>query len=465
MHHEHFSHRLLTLYDAGLYHVSAIRWANSYPVVPGLGNLYGPLASNSSFFLYLAMVNTGPLDGQGHHIGVGLLMVTLFAQMGISAWRVIRRSADAPASPVDYFLALLIAPALVVSAWGFSNTATDYPVFILPILVSAQLLTLLWEDTAGRREALFIVFFITLIASAAVTMKLSLAVFGLLSVLTALAVVAVRYRSNQAYLAAALLVAVVTASLLLFPWLARGVVLSGYPLYPSTFAPAPVEWRVPEAAMRREMDYVIGLARRSDSNYVESAGSWDWVGPWFVLRWLEFFPPLVIGLAAPIAAWLSGRREAGLPRAAWLSLLPCWLAIVGWFFTVPWPRYISSLFWIAGAGAVALVLPSLRLPARSLLTALLCAVAVIPSFPGLTLLIRVPVAIVRGRWAGVDDMPKVPLNVFTTSSGLEVNIPANAEDLPWDAPLPSAPRAPDTDPRLRCPGSLRRGFIADQSPQ
>ena len=47
-------------WDSGLYHFNKIRWINSYPVVPGLGNLHGRLAFNQSFFAYVAVLNFYP---------------------------------------------------------------------------------------------------------------------------------------------------------------------------------------------------------------------------------------------------------------------------------------------------------------------------------------------------------------------------------------------------------------------
>ncbi len=41
-----------TNYDSGLYHLSTIRWINSFPIVPGLGNLNGRLAFNQSFLRF-----------------------------------------------------------------------------------------------------------------------------------------------------------------------------------------------------------------------------------------------------------------------------------------------------------------------------------------------------------------------------------------------------------------------------
>src|SRR5688572_15778226 len=47
---ENATHRPLNP-DTNIYHAQAIHWIESYPVVPGLGNLHGRLAFNSSWFV------------------------------------------------------------------------------------------------------------------------------------------------------------------------------------------------------------------------------------------------------------------------------------------------------------------------------------------------------------------------------------------------------------------------------
>src|SRR5688500_16524798 len=43
------------VYDTGFYHAQAVRWINEYPAVPGLANLHGRLAFNSSWFVWGAL--------------------------------------------------------------------------------------------------------------------------------------------------------------------------------------------------------------------------------------------------------------------------------------------------------------------------------------------------------------------------------------------------------------------------
>ena len=62
-------------YDSGLYHLNKIRWINSYPVIPGLGNLHGRLAFNQSFFTYAAALNFHPYFGHGRAVANSFLLL------------------------------------------------------------------------------------------------------------------------------------------------------------------------------------------------------------------------------------------------------------------------------------------------------------------------------------------------------------------------------------------------------
>ncbi len=50
--------------DRGMYHLSSIRWYERYQAVPGLGNLHGRLAFNSSFFVTSAAFGFTDVVGQ-----------------------------------------------------------------------------------------------------------------------------------------------------------------------------------------------------------------------------------------------------------------------------------------------------------------------------------------------------------------------------------------------------------------
>ena len=65
-------------FDFGLI-INVIRWINSFPIIPGLGNLHGRLAFNQSFFLYAAALNFHPYFDHGRSIANSFLFLLTFA--------------------------------------------------------------------------------------------------------------------------------------------------------------------------------------------------------------------------------------------------------------------------------------------------------------------------------------------------------------------------------------------------
>ena len=76
-------------YDAGLYHLAAMKWASQYAIVPGLANLHLRLGFTSSVHLLAAMMNQGVWAGNGNHVLNGFFLVSL-AAMVLRAFGVIR---------------------------------------------------------------------------------------------------------------------------------------------------------------------------------------------------------------------------------------------------------------------------------------------------------------------------------------------------------------------------------------
>src|SRR3970282_253738 len=79
----------------------------------------------------------------------------------------------------------------------------------------------------------------------AAAFKLSIALVALPAWLIAMILTAPGAAQGEASLRRAAAVALAMSGVLMGTWLARGVVLSGYPLYPATALGFPVDWRVP----------------------------------------------------------------------------------------------------------------------------------------------------------------------------------------------------------------------------
>jgi hypothetical protein len=289
--------------------------------------------------------------------------------------------------------------------------------------------------------------------------KLSYAVLGLTTVLLALVLWAQRrWPANKRLLLSVVGVGVIVIG----AWMARSVILTGYPAYPSNACALPVEWRVPQESVRVVKGWLYGWAKIPGVHFSKTEGNWDWFRPWLdqVLanRW-EFRVPLALaalGLAALVfnTVWRRGKTK---PRLLHLALLlPAICSIVFWFFTAPMIRYGGASFWILGGTALAAGLCSFG---RSRLALVFAALIVAGTLyqcyePGR--------ALVRGRRTisnGIYGYPKVTLREYTTRSGLKLYFPAD-EWRQFYATLPNTPY-PHPSLALRKPGDLSAGFKVD----
>jgi hypothetical protein len=67
--------------DTGLYHAQTIRWIETFPAVPGLGNLHSRLAYNSSWLTLNALFSFAFLSDQSYHTLPGLIVLAVCAQL------------------------------------------------------------------------------------------------------------------------------------------------------------------------------------------------------------------------------------------------------------------------------------------------------------------------------------------------------------------------------------------------
>lgn len=415
--------------DSGLYHVPTIRWVAEHRLVPGLGNLSVFFADNQSYFLYAALVDVGPFVHGGHHVANALLLLVLAARVLLAVDRVARTRA---AAPEDVFFALLL-PAVVALAFDINLTSPspDLAVFVLGVVLSGALIAL------GRRPAQADVLGLALVASAAVTVKLSLA--ALAAGTLAVALVPRRLRDVPA--------AAGIAALGLVPWIGRGVVLSGYPVYPSTLGAVPVAWRVPETVVRAASGAIL---------VSQAVPGWWWQAvrnPAWVVRWLDSLEWLQRAVLVPVAIAIGAGLVAAIrrprPRVPLAVLVPPLASFVFCLVTAPRPRFVGAALWVVAAETVLLALGTdAGAASRRLVLAGALGLALLPFFDGRPVLRRL---------SGFEPQPRPRVEEVRLESGLVVRVPTVADSC-WDAPPPCAPH-PDARLRLRRAGDLESGFV------
>lgn len=461
-------------FDTGLYHMTSVKWATTYPIVPGLGNVHGRLAFNSSFFLYAAMLNAGAWVNQAHHLANGLLLFVLLGQTCVSLAKL--RIVAHDQRMYQLYHSLLFAPVLLETLrldgmfyLAPTNLSPDVSVFALGIMLSGQGLAFLGTHPQ-HRAAWYHLFWMTLVACVGITIKLSFVVLAGTFLGVVYAIWLVRQRAwLRPALQPVLVVIALCGMTILVPWVIRGIILSGYPAYPSAAWGFPVEWRIPRALVLGEANWVRSWSRQPWVFWSEVLSGSKWLKPWMdgvpdiVIKPVELTLLALVGGA--LCCGGRGRTQQWWRDAQWLFFLPPVIALVFWFVSAPSPRFAGGLFWIVAAGALALMLNQFFQMYNTE------QYIVIASSYALCIMVFLHVSPLRNPlWMVVEEPSKdglAPVPTFayeqlTTDSGMPIYIPLGADQVQcWDAPLPCAPDLRSTL-RLRVPGDLSQGFILDK---
>ncbi|MCX7609671.1 MAG: hypothetical protein N2049_10705 [Anaerolineales bacterium] len=417
-----------TNWDSGLYHAQAIRWMESYPTVPGLGNLLDELAFNSSWLTLNALFSFPYLFGQSLHGLTGwlFLVMSLFFLSKLPPLLEGKFSLSALAALLFLFLARRLL------LWELSSPGTDAPATLM--IWGLALISLeSFEQTTVKKYAFLLT---VLLAIFTITIKLS-ALPALLWILF-IGFQIPRQDRKTTWTAATLAV-----FLFLLPWLARNVILSGYLVYPfpalDLFS---FDWKVPPSAARDAAEWIRAWARLPgiDKELTLSYSLFEWLPLWYNHQQTFDLTILLASLTAFVLLLLS--QPFAPKQVTPLQLTIGALVGVGfWFWQAPDFRFgygfIGALLAcsLAGLGAVMSRSISPRLMSKLALLALL--VFIVYQMPKLTnadeILSSYPI---RPADYPESDLELVQLNNFA------LYVPENYQC--WYAPLPCSPYYPET---------------------
>ncbi len=477
-------------YDSANYHLTLVRWFDSFPVVPGLANLNPVYGVNLSGLLFPALLEQGPGTGRSSHFANGFVLVLFFLLVARRIGELLA-SREMP-TPGRLFAAVLVYPAVMIVNRGngvwVSSLTTDVPAS-LTVLAACCLAVEALGDGRPREEAEPRLFAALLLLSVTPCLKATAGIFAAAAWIVVLGAALVPRRRAAVR---PLVIAVAFALAAGVPWLARNVLLSGYPLFPSTAAAFDVDWRLPA-------EHGTGMVWWTRA-YTRTPGAWDRMLHQDATNWLPYWlrvelrPALHEGLvpllltAVWIALWLAAGRPR--PRHAPVLLLPLAVALPAWFVLAPAFRYGLFLFWVLCAQAAALLLPPVLAAAarrRALVGPAVLVLAAAPlAFqawygvryrgadpPGTALarLFFTP----PGPDHGFHPLPAPPLETVRVCGGVRVFLPRARPGvsvdsapwpatLPWDAPLPATSLLLD-GLCARRPGDLGAGFRIDQGGQ
>jgi hypothetical protein len=425
-------------YDVGYYYLQTIRWITTFSIVPGLGNLFLNLAFNQSPFLVASL-----FDSLGSHLwgysllgGVlpwlGLTLSGFALLQGLCALLGWRKRLD----PIEKAYAISL-PAWIYTLLtvNISSNSPDIPSACLQIHLFLCFASFL---AAKESETILGEFGqVTVLGALSLCVKLNsvffVAAMGVISVVIAIARIGPQPFANKQTLYAILATAIV-----LFPWILRGIVSSGYPLFPSTVLAAPVAWKIPEAAVSHFYDITVYWGRQPYYDLEKVKSGFSWVPEWLQrIRELkeQFARPLTLGLVytlfLAIFAWKT-RNLRGIFIRLLVIILPVAFSLVMWFFTAPDPRYLGSITWLIPLAAPLALLSEASLGAWALIALAFC----VNYFALGNLRYNTEWAWKR-RAPGFPEIRKVEILEGDNPYGVHLYHPSKG-DQPFDAPLPSA---------------------------
>lgn len=332
-----FTSQPVTFIDTGQYHYGFIQWLSEYGVMPGLALINPQFGFVSAWFAIAAPFDFAAFEGRVSPIMNGFILLVAALQMAIALKRIaLRQALLSDWFALTFLLAVcaLLARTLLLSDLTVSSSP-DSAIALLTVAVAWSMLVVSQPNTTSAKEKLLSANLIPLVLSlGAVSIKLT--------ALPLLAITAGFYLFNGIGQKISLrgllkrLIIVITLSLLLLlPFLASEVLVSGCPLYPSTIGCLELPWTPSTAATQDLAEHTHGWGRWFD----QPPGGRINRSLWLLYQWFRRGPSnklitvLILASVCSIIYILrllqSNKQSIGsLYSLFWLALL----AIIGTTF-------------------------------------------------------------------------------------------------------------------------------------
>ena len=314
-------------YDTALYHAQAIRWIEEYGVVKGLGLFHCRFAYNSASFALSALFSGSFLPIEPLHTVSGYFVLLLSLELtelpkAIACRKV--RFPDILRMGIIYYYSVafrqMVAPA------------SDFPATVTVIYLVLQFAYLIDEKEENTTPYSLL----CVLAVYAVTLKLSAGLFILLTIYSIIRMIQKKESKRIPFY-------IGVGVLILIPFLIRGVLISGWLLYPSTSIDLfDVAWKIPKEAALADMAEIQKWGRNLQYVTEPVNGTFGWVKSWFLFQNSLVKMMLLLDVAGlffgTVGIILSViRKKAELSYVVLFVTL--YISTAYWFLSAPLVRY------------------------------------------------------------------------------------------------------------------------------
>jgi hypothetical protein len=320
-------------YDSPLYHIQSIKWIQEYRVVPGLANLHYRFGYNSNIFILFALTSFNDVFDQQTYSVNFFLFCFAVGYFIFNSYQAIQKKIV----NVDVVIQFILLYYILKNYGNLSSPSPDYIVFVVPLVLISTLIKSKFKSGFRQDKFYLLVIGLTFL----ITVKLSIVPFFLFIPLIAY------YNPNLIKSKKQLLL---SAFLVLLPWLIRNVILTGWLVFPfSKIDLFNLDWKVPVADVVVEKNTIISWARipgRLDLNAVHLSIT-EWFPYWWTNINLSDRIYFITALLAPLLALslpLFTKAKYSLKYNAIIIIV--FICFSYWFFLAPAFRFGLNYIYI-----------------------------------------------------------------------------------------------------------------------
>ena len=315
--------------DTESYHIQSIKWIKEYGSVPGIVNLHVRFGFNSSWFSSVALFSFSSKTTGGFTVMNSVISVWL------CYWFIEKFNQFRKENNVQGAFAILSIFIVSLVIWSLikGNAATTNYDFITTFIVLIFFIEVFFsEKTSPSIEwIIWPVYLLTVRLINFPLLLLSLFAFILF----------IKQQQHRR-----LLLPLAYCFLLIFPFIIRSIIISGYPFYPATFFNfTNVDWKADPHITERFLEFIKYYNRVStayfDIEQTKALGS-AWVPAWFQ----HLFPfDKILVLAGFTGILFTGIKlfiqKNNYSKSIITGLMILWL--ISWFIIAPDPRFVYGI--------------------------------------------------------------------------------------------------------------------------